>query len=222
VPDRGPDPGGRVTRLEALVDVDVDQDNVSDGLDGTGAGEDVLTLVKSVPGNVSLEPMLTEIRKLRAVRAIGLPVGLFADVAPKVLVGWQARAAVESPSHLRTHPVELRLTLLAALLHSREREITDTSVDLLISTVHRIGARADRRVTQELLNAFKKVTGKENSLFSIAAPALDAPNDPVREVVFPAATGGDRRRPAASRRCGSWCTSTRQRARCIAGRCRRR
>jgi len=29
--------------------------------------------------------MLTEIRKLRAVRAVGLPAGLFADAAPKVL-----------------------------------------------------------------------------------------------------------------------------------------
>ncbi|MFF4579980.1 hypothetical protein ACFY15_16525 [Streptomyces sp. NPDC001373] len=86
--------------------------------------------------------MLTEIDKLLAVRAIGLPADLFADVAPKVVAGWRARAAVESPSHLRTHP--LRMTLLAALLHEREREreITDTLVELLISTVHRIGARA--------------------------------------------------------------------------------
>ncbi|MFE7113315.1 hypothetical protein ACFU98_44090 [Streptomyces sp. NPDC057575] len=65
------------------------------------------------------------------------------DVAPKVVAGWRARVAVESPSHLRTHPVALRVTLLAALLHEREREITDTLVELLISTVHRIGARAE-------------------------------------------------------------------------------
>ena len=66
-----------------------------------GDEESVLALVKSVPGNVSLESMLTEIRKLRAVRAVGLPAGLFADVAPKVLAGWRPRAVVESPSHLR-------------------------------------------------------------------------------------------------------------------------
>jgi hypothetical protein len=70
--------------------------------------------------------------------------------------------AVEAPSHLREHAEPLMLTLLAALLHSREREIIDALVDLLIQTVHRIGARADRRVTEELINAFKKVTGKEN------------------------------------------------------------
>jgi hypothetical protein len=36
-----------------------------------------------VPGNVSLDSMLTEIRKLRAVRAVGLPAALFADVGPR-------------------------------------------------------------------------------------------------------------------------------------------
>lgn len=47
------------------------------------------SLIKSVPGNVSLESMLTELRKLRIIRNVGLPAALFADVAPKVLAGWR-------------------------------------------------------------------------------------------------------------------------------------
>lgn len=66
---------------------------VEDGVGELGA---VLGSIKSVPGNVSLESMMAEIGKLHAVRAVGLPVGLFADVAPKVLNGWRARAAVEA------------------------------------------------------------------------------------------------------------------------------
>jgi hypothetical protein len=92
-------------------------------------------------------------------------------VAPRVLEGWRARAAVEAPSHLRRHARPVTLLLLTALVHQREREITDTLVELLIGTVHWIGARAERRVTDELVNAFKKVTGKENILFSIADAA---------------------------------------------------
>ncbi len=134
---------------------------------------------------------MTEIGKLLAVRALGLPAGLFADAAPRILDDWRARAAVEAPSHLRRHPRALTVTLLAALVHQREREITDTLVELLIATVHRIGARAERRVTNKLINAFKKVTGKETILFSIAEAALGAPDDAVREVVFPAVTGGE-------------------------------
>ncbi len=151
----------------------------------------LLGTVKEAPGNVSLETMLTEIDKLAAVRAIGVPAGLFADVAPKVVASWRGRAAVESPSHLRTHPMALRLTLLAALLHQREREITDTLVDLLIATVHRISARAEKKVTTELVNAFKRVGGKENILFQVAEASLAAPDDPVRQVVFPAVAGGE-------------------------------
>jgi hypothetical protein len=81
-------PAGVAGRLRALVEAGVPDDD---------AGEDsVLALIKSVPGNVSLDSMLTEIRKLRAVRAIGLPAGLFSDVAPRV-VGPAARHRPGNP-----------------------------------------------------------------------------------------------------------------------------
>ena len=171
---------------------------VADDDEATGAGEvdadgerAVLGRLKEAPGSVSLETMLTEIDKLLTVRAIGVGATVFADVAPSVVAGWRARAAVESPSHLRTHPDALRRTLVAALLHEREREITDTLVDLLISTVHRVGARAETKVTKELVNAFKRVSGKENILFRVAEASLAVPDGTVRGVVFPAVTGGE-------------------------------
>ena len=46
-------------------------------------------------------------------------------------------------------------------------------------------------VVQELVNAFKRVTGKENILFAIAEACVGAPDEPVRAVVFPAVTGGE-------------------------------
>ncbi len=57
------------------------------------------------------------------------------------------------------------LTLLEALLHTRLRGITDALVELPISTVHRIGARADRKVTEELVNAltFSPTSGRGSS-----------------------------------------------------------
>jgi hypothetical protein len=131
-------------RICALVGIDDDTDD-GDGAEagvtraagqvaeGAAAEDDdassVLALIKSAPGNVSLESMMTEIRKLEAVRSIGLPEGVFADVAPKVLAAWRARAAVEAPSHLRTHPRELTVLLLAALVCEREREITGGVAD---------------------------------------------------------------------------------------------
>ncbi|MEV0169444.1 hypothetical protein [Nonomuraea fuscirosea] len=187
-------------RICGVVDFDKERDAVDeeagDG-DHSPADEDddddfaLLAFIKSAPGNVSLESMMTEIRKLTAVRSIELPPGLFADVPPKVLAAWRTRAAVEAPSHMRTHPRELTVLLLAALIHEREREITDTLVELPIATVHRIKARADSKVTKELINAFKRVNGKENILFKVADAAIGHPDDSVRAVIFPAVTGGE-------------------------------
>jgi TnpA family transposase len=173
-----------------------DEDEEDDGVVGDDEEDQdsVLALVKSVPGNVSLNSMLAEVRKLQAARAVGLPRGLFADVAPKVVSGWRTRAAVESPSHLRRRlgkSPQTTVTLPAALLWEREREVTDSLVDLLIATVHRIGARAEQRVTKELISAFQKVKGKENILFAIAEASLERPSDAVREVVYPAVRGGE-------------------------------
>ncbi|WP_026925258.1 DUF4158 domain-containing protein [Glycomyces arizonensis] len=108
-------------RLEALVGVDVPE--------AAEEKDSVLAKIKSDPGAVSLNSMLGEIDKLTAVRAVGVDTDVFADIAPKVLTAWKTRAAVESPSHLRDHPRELRLMLLAALLHTRRREITDALDD---------------------------------------------------------------------------------------------
>ncbi|MFB4285252.1 hypothetical protein ACBJ59_59045 [Nonomuraea sp. MTCD27] len=49
----------------------------------------------------------------------------------------------------------------------------------------------EREVTEELINAFKRVSGKENFLFTIADASLAAPDGTVREVVFPAVRGGE-------------------------------
>ena len=81
----------------------------------------------------------------------------------------------------------MKLTLVAALLFCRCREITDTLVELLCSTVHRINARAEVRVTNELIREFKRVTGKENLLFRMAEATVDAGDKLVRDTVYPVA-----------------------------------
>ncbi len=157
-----------VTRLQALIAVSDDEHD---------DGEDVLALIKAAPGNVSLDTMLTEISKLEAIRAIGLPADLFAGVAPKIVAGWRARAMVESPSHLREHPQATKLALLCALLVLREREVTDTLAQLLISTIHRINAHAEKKVVEEFVKDFRRVRGKDTMLRKIAEASLKTPDD---------------------------------------------
>ena len=167
-------------RLLALV-------SAEEGDGDSEADPGLLVLIKAATGNVSLASMLTEISRLEAVRAIGLPDGLFADVAPKVVAAWRSRAAVESPSHLRDprSDPDMTVTLLAALVYSRTWEITDALVTLLLRMVHAIGARADRRVTRQLVAEFRRVHGKENLLFRVAEASAARPDETVRQVVFP-------------------------------------
>ena len=158
---------------------------------GEVPGPEVWAAIRSDPGNVSVNTCKDERRKLDWIRAVGLPSGVLSDIAPKIVAGWRARVGVESPSHLRNdHPGEVRWTLMAAYLHCREREITDGLVELLIATVHRINARAETKTKEQFVaDIAKKVTGKENILFSIAAAAAGKPRGIVEEVVYPAAGG---------------------------------
>jgi hypothetical protein len=126
-----------------------DDSSLFDATEVTGV--DAFAAIRDEPGNVSVKTIGQEAFKLGAIRAVGLPDDLFADVAPKVLAGWRARVAAEAPSHLRSHPHEIVVTLLAAYLYCRQREITDALVDLLIATVHRINARADTKVTKDFV-----------------------------------------------------------------------
>lgn len=153
-------------------------------------GADLFAVIREEPGNVSVKTMQREVFKLGAINAIELPEGLFDDVAPGVLAAWRSRVAAEAPSHLRRHADELTVTLLAAYLYCRRREIIDALVDLLITTVARINARADTVVTGEFVAELKRVSGKENILFRMTGAALDTPKGPVEEVIYSAVPGG--------------------------------
>src|SRR6266516_3984578 len=140
------------------------------------------------PGRVGLATMLEEMAKLRRIRELALPDDLFPGIARKVLAVYRNRASIEEPSRLRAHFKAKRLTYLAALCFLRAQETTDALVDLLIHIVHKIDVRAEKRVEQEYLNEFKRVGNKEGILYRVAEAAVERPDGPVREVIFPVAS----------------------------------
>jgi TnpA family transposase len=148
-------------------------------------GRAPLLALRAGSSQASLQSVGEEADKLARIRALALPADLFADLPSKVLLVYWRRVAAEELHELRRHPAALRLTLLAAFCHVPGREITDTLVDLLIATVHRIGAKAEKRVESELIADLKRVAGKPALLFKLAVASLARPDDRVREVVFP-------------------------------------
>lgn len=163
-------------RLDALLAPADEQDDTSRAR---------IIALRNDAGPIGVKSIRDELSKLEMIREIGLPDDIFAHAHPHELELYRQRAAVEDPFELRRHPKATRLTWLAAFAFLRGRAITDTLVDLLVDTVHRINARADRRVSNVLLDDLQRVNGKTNMLYRIATAALTNPTGAVCDVVFP-------------------------------------
>jgi TnpA family transposase len=167
-------PAETVARLDALLHAAAED-----------TGHAPLVALRAGPGRASLQSVADEVGKLMALRAVALPADPLEGAPSKVLLAYRRRVAAEELHELRRHPTATRVTLLAAFCHVRGREITDTLVDLLIATVHRIAAKAEQRVERELIADLKRVSGKPALLFKLAAASLARPDDTVRDVIFP-------------------------------------
>ncbi|MFE3947104.1 DUF4158 domain-containing protein [Streptomyces sp. NPDC059118] len=65
------------------------------------------------------------------------------------------------------------------------KQIREALVDLLIALVHKINARAERRVEKQLTAEPRKVRGKEGILFKLAEAAVGKPDEVVRRALYP-------------------------------------
>jgi TnpA family transposase len=169
---------------ELLRPAQVNSDSSSPD-DMTGSAPALLLTLRGNPGRPSLASMQEELAKLDLIRRIDLPTGLFDNTSPRDLERCRRRVTVEAPHELRRHPDAARITWLTAFVYLRARTLADDLVDLLIETIHHIGARAERKVERELLEDLRRVTGKQNLLFELADATLAQPDGVVREVVFP-------------------------------------
>ena len=150
------------SRLEALlqpVDGEIDAEET---VELSSAARATINLLRDDPGRASVKSLRQEMAKLDLIRQLELPPDLFDHTSAQELERYRQRVAVEASFELRRHPEPMRFTWLAAFAYLRGRSITDSLVDLLIETIHHIGARAERKVERELLEDLKRVTGKQN------------------------------------------------------------
>jgi TnpA family transposase len=159
----------------------------------------VLADLKSDPGPLGLDTLLAEIGKLSTVRALGLDESVLAGASDRIVAAWRARAARMYPSDFGECGEPVRYTLLAALCWTRQAELVDGLVELLIGLIHRINARAERRVEKELIGEVASVQGKRGIYTKMIDAALEHPDDTVRDAVYPAVPGGVRTLTALAR-----------------------
>src|SRR5690606_12315297 len=69
-------------------------------------------------------------------------------------------------------------------LLSLEVELTDSMVNLLVETVHKIDARSKRKVMGDIAKDTEQVYGKEPLLFEIASASIEEPSGRACDVIF--------------------------------------
>lgn len=106
---------------------------------------------KADPGRPGLESVFKEIIKLKIIHKLELSDDLYQEVPLKVLKKYKQRVVTEDIRELRRHPEPIWYTLLSAFFYLRRLEIIDSLIELLIQIIHRIGARAERRVERTLI-----------------------------------------------------------------------
>ena len=163
-------------KLEALLNENSPYENTS-----------LLSNLKNEAGTATLENVLSEITKLEHIRALALPPDLFSDISHKRTLWCKQRIAVEDLSEIRRHPAPVRYTLLSAFCYQREQEITDTLIELLITLIHKISARAKRIVEKEFIKDIRRVHGKNKLLYKVAEASIEKPDGKVKEVIYPVA-----------------------------------
>ncbi len=178
-------PSQALRQIDTFLDVEDSTDKATEAEESEKLRQSDFSYLKTDPGPVGLDSLLTEVEKLQRLRQVGLPPNLFSCVSAKILQTYRQRAAIESPRDLRMHPEPIRYTLMSAFCWVRSQEITDNLVELLIQIVHRIGVRAEKRIEQEILNNFKQVEGKTNLLFRLAEAALEYPEGIIKKVLYP-------------------------------------
>jgi TnpA family transposase len=144
-----------------------------------------LSALKIDTGRRSLNSLEGDVEKLHQLQRLTLPQDLLVPLSTRYLRRMKLRVAAESLSATRRHPDPIRYGLVTLFCYARTQEITDRLVELLLHIVHKMGVNAEKRVDEELLADFKRVTGKTGILFQMAEASLDHPKGQVDEVIYP-------------------------------------
>jgi hypothetical protein len=172
-------------QIDVLISTEETENDESVEQSGKKSKMSDFAFLKTDPGVIGLGSFLTEIEKLKRIRAVGLPTNLFEGRSSKLVKTYRHRAATETPYLLRQHPSAIRYTLMAVFCIQRSQEITDSLIEILTTIIKRIDNRAEKRINQELIEEFKKVSGKTNLLYRIAEVSIAEPNGVIEQVIFP-------------------------------------
>lgn len=168
------------TRLDALLE---SHDNIVSDKEES----DILAFrqLLSSPRKPSVNTMEMEVKKLLAIRHLQIPNGLFHHLTPKLIKKYRLRAATETVTELRAHPIYIRYTLLAILFYHRQSEIIDYLADLLDEITLKFGNKAKNTTRNETVAELEKVQGKNKHILNLLKATVDHPNGIIQDTLYP-------------------------------------
>nr|WP_245596830.1 DUF4158 domain-containing protein [Shimazuella kribbensis] len=173
-----------IAHMNALMESWVDMENEETGEEKEDKNKITFRKITLGPGRVSKDTLLLEIKKWKTLHMLELPEDLFHSLPPKILKRYRLRAVSEEKRELRRHQPAVRYTLLATLFWSRIKEITDSLIELLITLILKIDARAEKKVKKDLILEVKKVHSKNDILISLLEAALQNPDGIIKDILF--------------------------------------
>jgi hypothetical protein len=112
--------------------------------------------IKSKPGRLGMKSILEEIKKLKFIKEINIEPGIcFDGISPEILQQLKNRAYPEDSYQMRRHPLAIRCTLMAVLIHFRHMEVTDNIVRLFLELIRRIEKKADTSMEKKLIHDYR-------------------------------------------------------------------
>lgn len=141
--------------------------------------------MKEDAGQATLDNILGMTTKLAFIQKLDLPRDVLSVTGKAWVEQVVRRVAGEKASEMRRHAPTRQLGLYAIYLLSREAQLTDAMIDLLIETVHKIATRSKRKVVSEIARDIERVYGKERLLVEIANAAIEEPSGRICDVIFP-------------------------------------
>ncbi|MEJ9158782.1 Tn3 family transposase, partial [Bacillus cereus] len=86
---------------------------------------------------------------------------------------------------MQRHKNPIRYTLLATFFWLKIKELNDNLIELLITLIHKIDGRAEKKVKMEMILEVKKVFGKNKMLIVLLETALQNPEGTIKDTLFP-------------------------------------
>ncbi|WP_457812177.1 DUF4158 domain-containing protein [Sinorhizobium meliloti] len=148
-------------------------------------GQTGFNTMRGDAGQVSLDNILSMTAKLAFIQKLDLPRDMLSATGKAWVEQIVRRVAGEKAWEMRRHPSAKQIGLYAIYLSSRQAQLTDAMVDLLLETVHKIGTRSKRKVVGDIAKDIERVYGKERLLVEIASASIDEPAGRVCDVIFP-------------------------------------